>query len=194
MYCEGFLSDAVVLCHYLVYFYPLSVVVQENLWRPVVKEPVTHEDGSITVHYEVPAGNNECLELSKRVTLQVRYACKTCIMLWSMYKRIVTTQKDNNNCNKNNNSSISVNNVNTQTVESQKHRKYNDISDTRNNHTNRSSISSPQYFFVRDQTKQPRPSLLSRTKKKKYQAEMAVGCSTSWVKPLNCFQRKTIFF
>lgn len=44
------------------------VCIQENLWRPIVKEPVMHEDGAVTVHYEVPAGNNECLELSKRIT------------------------------------------------------------------------------------------------------------------------------
>ncbi|CAN0153209.1 unnamed protein product, partial [Pylaiella littoralis] len=46
------------------------LVFQGNLWRPVVKEPVPHEDGTVTVHYEVPAGNNECLELSRRVTPQ----------------------------------------------------------------------------------------------------------------------------
>ncbi|CAM9123693.1 unnamed protein product, partial [Hapterophycus canaliculatus] len=44
------------------------LVIQENLWRPIVKIPVIHEDGTVTVHYEVPAGRNECLELSKRVT------------------------------------------------------------------------------------------------------------------------------
>ncbi|CBN77602.1 hypothetical protein Esi_0004_0241 [Ectocarpus siliculosus] len=44
------------------------LVIQENLWRPVVKDPVVHEDGSLTVHYEVPAGNNECFELSKKLT------------------------------------------------------------------------------------------------------------------------------
>ena len=31
-----------------------------------------HDDGTVTVHYEVPAGNNECFELSKRVTPLVR--------------------------------------------------------------------------------------------------------------------------
>eukprot|EP00752_Nemacystus_decipiens_P010771 g9583.t2 len=44
------------------------LVIQENLWRPVVKDPVKHDDGTVTVHYEVPAGNNECFELSKRIT------------------------------------------------------------------------------------------------------------------------------
>ncbi|CAM9707126.1 unnamed protein product, partial [Ectocarpus sp. 12 AP-2014] len=44
------------------------LVIQENLWRPVVKDPVVHDDGSVTVHYEVPAGNNECFELSKRLS------------------------------------------------------------------------------------------------------------------------------
>ncbi|CAM9652718.1 unnamed protein product [Ascophyllum nodosum] len=46
------------------------LVVQENLWRPVVKEPVENSDGSVQVFYEVPAGNNERLELSKKVTPQ----------------------------------------------------------------------------------------------------------------------------
>lgn len=38
-----------------------------------------HEDGSVTVHYEVPAGNNECFELSKRLTPLVSPRC----CLWS---------------------------------------------------------------------------------------------------------------
>lgn len=45
-----------------------------------------HEDGTVTVNYEVPAGNNECLELSKRITPLVRPAvwneCLTCGLLY----------------------------------------------------------------------------------------------------------------
>lgn len=46
----------------------------------MVKEPVTHEDGTVTVCYEVPAGHNECLELSKRITPEVRQ-CHICIYM-----------------------------------------------------------------------------------------------------------------
>lgn len=46
----------------------LAHVAQENLWRPIVKEPITHEDGTVTVVYEVPCGHNECLERSKRIS------------------------------------------------------------------------------------------------------------------------------
>ena len=61
----------------------LFLASQENLWRPVVKEPVENSDGSVQVFYEVPAGNNERLELSKKVTPQVcRFAyrcdCEQC--------------------------------------------------------------------------------------------------------------------
>lgn len=66
--------------------FPLVLpLCQENLWRPIVKDPVNHEDGTVTVHYEVPAGNNECLELSKRITPLVRpvglKGCAICNLL-----------------------------------------------------------------------------------------------------------------
>lgn len=38
-----------------------------------MKEPTKHEDGTVTVWYEVPAGHNERLELSKRISPQVQY-------------------------------------------------------------------------------------------------------------------------
>ena len=46
-------------------------VIQNNLWRPTMKASVTHRDGSVTVHYEVPAGYNEKLQLSRRITAVV---------------------------------------------------------------------------------------------------------------------------
>lgn len=53
-------------------YYAPCVIVQNNLWRPTVKDSTTHKDGSVTVHYEVPAGYNERLQLFKRITPAVR--------------------------------------------------------------------------------------------------------------------------
>lgn len=71
-------------------------VGQENLWRPVVEEPVAHEDETVTVKYEVPAGHNERTQLVRRITPMVRLpvpsenlsACEGVETLFSLPKMI----------------------------------------------------------------------------------------------------------
>jgi hypothetical protein len=53
------------------------LVIQDNLWRPIVHNPESRDDGSVFVRYEVPTGKNERMELSKSIALEVRTTSST---------------------------------------------------------------------------------------------------------------------
>lgn len=58
-----------------------------------MKDPVKHDDGTVTVHYEVPAGNNECLELFKKITPLVRPVPRNRCDTWNEFQNHIEHSK-----------------------------------------------------------------------------------------------------